>query len=64
MAGWGVEKNLEKAAELYALAAEQGNSAAQYSLGTCYENGDGVKANLEEAVRLYRLAAECGNAYA
>lgn len=38
--------------------ANQGNTAAQFFLGTMYRNGDGVSASGEEAARWIRLAAE------
>ena len=40
--------------------AEQGNSAAQLTLGSLYHNGAGVERNLEEAVKWYRMAAKQG----
>ena len=45
-------------------AAEQGNAAAQFSLGLMYADGEGVPKDDAEAVRWYRLAAEQGNAAA
>jgi uncharacterized protein len=42
--------------------AEQGDVAAQYSLGVCYQQGAGVAKNEREAVRFFRLAAEQGDA--
>ena len=42
--------------------AEQGNVAAQYSLGFMYEMGRGVLQDYAEAVKWYRRAAEQGNA--
>ena len=44
--------------------ADQGNVAAQFSLGVMYENGHGVPQDYKEAVRLYRLAAAQGYASA
>jgi len=41
-------------------AAEQGNAAAQNSLGTIYRDGEGVAPDDEEAVRWYRKAADQG----
>jgi TPR repeat protein len=49
---------------LYRLAADQGNTNAQYGLGVCYRSGTGVGQNHAEAVRLWRLAADQGNAQA
>ena len=48
----------------YRKAAEQGNAAAQYNLGYCYQYGQGVEQNYQEAVKWYRKAAEQGNAAA
>ena len=62
--GYGVEKNLRKATNLYRKAAEQGDATAQYNLGLCYANGDGVEKNLPEAAKWWRKAAEQGNAKA
>ena len=45
-------------------AAEQGNAAAQFSLGLMYADGEGVPKDDAEAVRWYRLAAEQGQAAA
>lgn len=53
-----------EAMKWYRLAAEQGNSIAQYELGGMYKNGDAVPQDYKEAVKWYRLAAEQGAAYA
>ena len=43
------------------LAAERGDSRAQYDLGSIYRDGtDGVKKNIEEASKWFRLAADHG----
>src|SRR5512144_995787 len=44
--------------------AEQGNAAAQFSLGLMYRNGKGVPQDLVEAVKWYRRAADQGNSAA
>src|SRR5207247_8580926 len=62
--GIRVEKDIEKAVELYKRAVEQGNAAAQYNLGYCYQNGIGVEKDAGMAVQLYHQAAEQGNAAA
>ncbi len=46
------------------MAAEQGDAAAQYNLGTLYFNGQGVPKNYAEAEKWFRLAANQGNAMA
>ena len=48
----------------YLKAAEQGNTAAQYSLGVMYDQRRGVPKNYAEAMKWYRKAAEQGNAAA
>ncbi len=42
--------------------AEQGDVAAQFDLGVCYDNGYAVPQNYEEAAKWYRKAAEQGYA--
>ncbi len=44
--------------------AEEGNPAAQNTLGTWYEQGRFFEKDLEQAAALYRLAAHGGNAFA
>ena len=41
----------ERAEQLRKIAAEQGDAAAQYNLGLCYEGGEGVTRDLCEAVK-------------
>ena len=48
----------------YLKAAEQGNVAAQYSLGLSYNSGLGVPQNYTQSVRWYRKAAKQGYAKA
>ena len=60
----GVEENNEEAVMWYRKAADQGNAAAQNSLGLLYYYGNGVEENNEEAVKWFRKAAEQGNAAA
>ena len=45
-------------------AAKEGNAAAQFNLGVCYEEGSGVATNYVEAVRWFRKAADQGYAAA
>jgi uncharacterized protein len=52
------------ALRLYRKAADQGQAAAQYSLGVLYANGQGVPQNYTEAVNWYRKAADQGQAAA
>ena len=51
-----------KAAEEYRKAAEQGFSAAQHSLGSCYYNGQGISRDYKEAVKWWHKAADQGHA--
>ena len=43
------------------LAADQGDSDAQFYLGLMYDHGSGVPQDHGEAVRWYRLAADQGD---
>ena len=51
-------KNYTAAADWYIKAANNGNAAAQDSLGRLYEFGDGVEQNDEVAMHWYRMAAK------
>lgn len=62
--GNGVEKNLDKALELYRKAADQGHSIAQNNLGVFYEKGLNVPKNEKTAAQWYRKAADVGYSYA
>ena len=44
--------------------AEQGETRAQFNLGTMYDHGEGVIEDDAEAARWYRMAAEQGHASA
>lgn len=59
--GFGVSKDLPRAAAWYLKSAEQGNSDAQYNLGAMHEHGVGIPVNYLEAARWYRPAAEQGD---
>ena len=48
----------------YTKAAEQGDAAAQFNLGICYDFGEGVEQDMQKAVEWYTKAAEQGNAKA
>ncbi len=60
--GYGVKKDLVKAAVLYRKAAEQGDTSSQIKIGLAYEEGLGVKKDASKAVEWYRKAAEQGDA--
>ena len=53
-----------EAVKWWRLAADRGNSRAQYNLGSCYAKGEGVAKDHKEAVKWWRLAAEQGDPYA
>jgi len=58
--GVGLERNPEKAIELFRREAEQGFANAQYRLGKAYRDGVGVDPDPAEAARWFRAAAEQG----
>ena len=53
-----VEKNLEKAFELYSNAADEGDIDAQYTLAQCYEHGKGCKTDVKKAIEIYKEIVE------
>ncbi len=53
-----VVKDEKRAAELYQLAANQGNADAQCELGKCYEFGKGVVEDQKKPNEYFMLAAE------
>ncbi len=57
-------EDYQTAATLLKPLAEQGNSSAQFRLGTMYAIGQGVEQDYEYAAKYFRLAAEQGNAQA
>lgn len=62
--GLGVEKDINRALELYRKAAGQENPMAQNNLGYCYQKGIGVPINLKVAIFLYEKSAKQGCALA
>ena len=54
--GKGVDKNPQKAVELFLKASDRNNNS-RYFLGQCYEKGDGVKQDYKEAAKWYQKAA-------
>ncbi len=50
------------AMKLVRPVAEQGNTSAQYNLGTMYYNGEGTRRDYAEALKWYRMAADRGDA--
>jgi len=61
--GIGVDKNVQKAVELYQEAVKQKNVFAYVSLGLCYKKGIGVEKNIPKAIELFQRAAEQKNAH-
>ena len=59
-----MEKDENKAFQLYLQSHEGGYPAGTCSLGLCYELGQGVEQDLAKAVELYRQAADQGSVQA
>ena len=63
--GQGVEKDVQKAVELFTLAAMQGNSFAAFALGKMYLSDDpALSRNVAAALKWITNAAEHGNQFA
>lgn len=58
--GKGVEKDYNKAFELFSKAAKQGNKVAYWDLARCYDHGWGAPFNPQKAVELYKEAYQRG----
>ncbi|XP_048588647.1 protein sel-1 homolog 3 [Nematostella vectensis] len=54
----GFTRDLEEAAKLYQMSAEQGNPEGQFNLGISKLKGHGTKKNVTEAVELIKKAAD------
>ena len=59
-----LKTDIQKAISMFELAAEQGNSYAEYQLGKIYCFGQGVPQNLEVGTDWLRASASHGNEYA
>ena len=59
-----LKTDIQKAISMFELAAEQGNSYAEYHLGKIYCFGQGVPQNLEVGIEWLRASASHGNEYA
>ena len=57
----GVTQNYELAAQLWRLAADQGDADAQWELSVRYWEGEGVQQDKTESIRLLHLAANQGH---
>jgi TPR repeat protein len=62
--GEGVQRNVERATQLYCEGARLGDAEAQYRLGWIYANGRGVQRDDALASYFFALAARQGNAEA
>ena len=63
--GQGVEKDVQKAVELFSLAAMQGNSFAAFAFGKMYLSDDpALSRNVAAALKWITNAAEHGNQFA
>ena len=58
---FGLQKDMRRAAELWAEAAELGSVEAIYRLGVSYQRGDGVEQNTAKAAEFYEKAAMQGH---
>jgi len=58
--GMGVVKNNKTSFKWYAKAAAQGDSYAQFKVGSAYTNGEVVLGNNQTAVQWFNLAAKQG----
>ena len=58
--GQGEPQNLNKARDLYHLAALQDHPPAMYWLGEFYQGGHGVEQDIEKAMEWYQAAADAG----
>ena len=59
-----LKTDIQKAISMFELAAEQGNSYAEYQLGKLYCFGQGVPQNLEVGMEWLKASASHGNEYA
>jgi TPR repeat protein len=60
----GVPQQLDKAIELYTMAADLGHAEAQSNLGVLFAKGVGVPKDQKRAKELYHKAAMAGEAVA
>ena len=57
----GLQKDIEKAVELFTEAAELGSIQALYNLGVAHECGEGVQKDRSKAAQFYEKAATLGH---
>src|SRR3546814_15246716 len=58
--GWGVSRDVTKAAHWYEAAAKQGMAEAQYNVATMYQSGEGVAKDNKKAYMYFLLAVKSG----
>ncbi|MDP2193056.1 MAG: tetratricopeptide repeat protein, partial [Alphaproteobacteria bacterium] len=58
--GNGVSQDLAKAAQEFAIAANQGHPFSQFNLADCYYTGKGVDKDFARAAELFAKAADSG----
>lgn len=58
-----MDKDEEKALELYQQAEKMGSASAAYNIGVCYAYGYGVKADEPTAFKWFKKAAEAGSPF-
>ena len=61
LGGQTLPQDVRRAAELFRVAADAGNTEAQYALATFYKDGTGVEKDMDKAVRLLQAAALADN---
>ena len=59
--GLGMERNIEKAIELYKKAIQKDHRDAMYNLASMYDYGEGVEHNYKKAIKLYKKGIELGD---
>ncbi|EJK56806.1 hypothetical protein THAOC_23231 [Thalassiosira oceanica] len=59
--GLGIQKDMQRAIELWTEAAELGCTKAIFSLGNAFASGDGVEQDMAKAVEFYTNAAMQGH---
>ncbi len=59
--GFGVEKDMQKAVELYEKAADKKHAYGQNNLGYAYANGEGVEKDMKKGYELFKKSANQGN---
>jgi TPR repeat protein len=60
----GLQKDMNKAFELWTRAAELGSCIAHYQIGGAYYQGDGVEKDTKKAIHHFELAAMAGHEFA